>query len=355
MTCSLRLLVITSLFALSSCRPQTPEPEPTPEHSRPLRGTDFSQLPKIEAEGFVFTDADGNQKDALEILHEAGLNIVRLKVWNNPTGDGSLQELIPFVSRLRDLELQIMLTFHYSDTWADPGSQDLPDQWANLDFDVLCDSVEAMTFKTVQKLPPDYVQIGNEINHGLMHPHGLRDGDGEFQKLLQAGCAGAKAADSTVITILHYAGYSNAKSFYQTVDSVDYDWIGLSYYPKWHGTDVAVLSATCFELQDTFHRPVALVETSYPFTLNWNDWTNNHIGDTSQLHPDYPATKEGQRAFIASLRALTDSLGTGLVYWGGELVAYKGPQAQDGSPYENQALFDFTGKAVPALYELGAH
>ena len=95
MTCSLRLLVITSLFALSSCRPVTPEPEPTPEHSRPLRGTDFSQLPKIEAEGFVFTDTDGNQKDALEILHEAGLNIVRLKVWNNPTGDGSLQELFP--------------------------------------------------------------------------------------------------------------------------------------------------------------------------------------------------------------------------------------------------------------------
>jgi arabinogalactan endo-1,4-beta-galactosidase len=100
---------------------------------------------------------------------------------------------------------------------------------------------------------------------------------------------------------------------------------------------------------------VALVETSYPFTLNWNDWTNNHIGDTSQLHPDFPATNEGQRAFIASLRALTDSLGTGLVYWGGELVAYKGPQAQDGSPYENQALFDFSGKALPALYEIGVH
>lgn len=68
MTCSLRLLVITSLFALSSCRPETPEPEPTPEHSRPLRGTDFSQLPKIEAEGFVFTDADGNQKEILKLM-----------------------------------------------------------------------------------------------------------------------------------------------------------------------------------------------------------------------------------------------------------------------------------------------
>ena len=173
MTCSYRLLFITAAFVLSSCRPEvrgTSTGSPLP-----LRGTDFSQLPKIEAEGYAFADKDGIQKDALEILHEAGLNIVRLKVWNNATGDGSLQELIPYVSRLRDLDLQIMLTFHYSDTWADPGSQNLPDQWANLDFNVLCDSVEAMTFKTVQKLAPDYVQIGNEINHGLMYPHGLRD------------------------------------------------------------------------------------------------------------------------------------------------------------------------------------
>ena len=351
MTCSYRLLVIIAVLFLSSCRPEVPDIGTG--NSLPLRGTDFSQLPKIEAEGYAFTDKDGTQKDALIILQEAGINMVRLKVWNNSTGDGSLQELIPYVTRLRDLNLQIMLTFHYSDTWADPGSQDLPDQWVNLDFNILCDSVEAMTFKTVRKLAPDFVQIGNEINHGLMHPYGLRDGDGEFQKLLEAGCSGAKAADSSVIAILHYAGYSGAKSFYQTVDSVDYDWIGLSYYPKWHGTDIGVLSATCFDLQDAFQRPVALVETSYPFTLNWNDWTNNHIGDTSQLHPNFPATHEGQRAFIASLRALTDSLGTGLVYWGGELVAYKGPQAQDGSPYENQALFDFSGKALPALYELG--
>lgn len=353
MTCSYRLLVITAVLILSSCRPETSGT--VTESPRSLRGTDFSQLPKIEAEGYTFYDEESDEKDALEILKSAGLNCVRLKVWNNPAGDGSLQELLPYVQRLKDLEIQIMLTLHFSDTWADPGSQAIPDQWANLDFEVLCDSVKAMTFKTVKKLAPDYVQIGNEINHGFMHPKGLRDGDGEFQRLLQAGCVGAKSADSSVITILHYAGYTNVKNFYQTVDSVDYDWIGLSYYPKWHGTDLSVLASKCFELNDTFQRPVALVETSYPFTLDWNDWTNNHIGGSDDLHPDFPATKEGQRAFIATLRELTDSLGTGLVYWGGELVAYKGPQSQSGSPYENQALFDFSGKAVPALYELGAH
>lgn len=347
-------LLVGSLLFLGSVGCKGPEPvAPVVPEALPLRGTDFSQLPKIEGWNYDFKSADSTSKDALEILAESGLNCVRVKVWNNPTGDGSLEELIPFVGRIKALDMQVMLTLHYSDTWADPGAQDVPSEWANLDFNTLLDSVYENTKHVVEVLAPDYVQIGNEINHGLMHPFGLRDGDGQFQQLLDAGIRGAKAADSTVITILHYAGFTNAKPFYNIVDSLDFDWIGLSYYPKWHGTDMDALEAACFEMQDSFHRPVAIVETSYAWTLGWNDWTNNHIGSAADLHPDYPATKAGQAAFIQRMRTLTDSLGTGLVYWGAELVAYKGPQAQDGSPYENQALFDFEGIAVPAMAELG--
>ena len=347
-----RVLGIGSMMCLlMACT--TPEP-PTPTPSdHPLRGTDFSQLPKIEAYNYEFKDADGNPADALEILRNNGLNLIRLKVWNNPTGDGSLEELVPYVQRLKTLGFQTMLTFHYSNTWADPGAQSVPAQWENLSMSELADSVRTFTQHVVATLQPEYVQIGNEINHGFMHPFGMRNGNGNFQTLLAAGIEGAKAADSSVTTILHYAGYDNAMNFYATVDSLNYDWIGLSYYPKWHGTSLSTLSETCFSLADSFQRPVSIVETSYAFTLGWNDWTNNHIGSSSDLHPDYPATPEGQADLMADLRAITDSLGTGLVYWGGELVAYKGPEATDGSPYENQALFNFQGIALPALKTLG--
>ncbi|MEY2963092.1 MAG: hypothetical protein RL754_353 [Bacteroidota bacterium] len=349
----MKKVVIWLIVALmTACKPgATPSPEPVSK--LPLRGTDFSQLPKIEQYNYPFRATDSSLTDPLDVLADAGLNCVRLKVWNNDSGDASLQELVPYVERIKDKGMQVMLTLHYSNTWADPGHQNIPTAWETLDFEHLLDSVESFTFEVVKKLKPDYIQIGNEINHGFMHPAGVRDGSGQFQKLLASGIQGAKSADSSVITILHYAGFANADVFYSTVDSLDYDWIGLSYYPKWHTSNIVGLEATCHQLAQDFQRPVSIVETSYAFTLGWNDWTNNHIGWAADLHPDYPATKQGQSDFIARLRTITDSLGTGLMYWGGELVAYKGPEATDGSPYENQALFDFNGIPVPALEKLG--
>lgn len=351
-----QLTLFTLLILLSATQSCTrnPTPQPAPaDHG--LRGTDFSQLPKIEQSGYTFYTSDSLPADPLAILQTAGLNLIRLKVWNNPTGDASLEELLPYAQRIKDQNLQLMLTLHYSNTWADPGAQSVPSQWASLPFDQLLDSVEAFTYRTVKALQPQYVQIGNEINHGLMHPFGVRDGSGNFQKILQAGINGAHRADSNVITLLHYAGYDGAQNFFAAVDSLYYDAMGLSYYPKWHGTSLVQLATTINSLKSNYFRPLHLVETSYAFTLSWNDWTNNHIGSAADLHPDYPATPEGQATFIRDLRHLADSLDAGLIYWGAELVAYKGPQATDGSPYENQALFNFNGVALPALDSLGKH
>lgn len=316
-------------------------------------GTDFSQLPKIESEGFVFRNSDSVAVDPIEYLAEQGLEVVRLKVWNNASGDGSLEELIPLANRIHGTGMDIMLTLHYSNTWADPGSQDIPQQWSGLGMSELEDSVRAFTYKVVDVLEPEYVQIGNEINHGLMHPAGVRDGSGNFQNILKWGIEAAKSASDSVQTFIHYAGFENADLFYATVDSLDYDAIGLSYYPKWHGKNLSTFRSECFALQSRFNRPVYIVETSYPFTLGWADWTNNHIGSLEEIMGAFPPTRAGQAAFIAELREITDSLGTGLMYWGGELVPWKGPQAQDGSVYENQALFSFHGVALPVITELG--
>ena len=180
-----RIHGVGSLLCLLMACATTERPDPVPSNS-PLRGTDFSQLPKIEAYNYMFKDADGNVGDALEILRNNGLNLIRLKVWNNETGDGSLEELVPYVQRLKSLGFQTMLTFHYSNTWADPGAQSVPTQWENLSISELADSVRAFTQQVVATLKPEFVQIGNEINHGFMHPYGMRNGNGNFQTLLAA-------------------------------------------------------------------------------------------------------------------------------------------------------------------------
>lgn len=341
-----RVFFLISALFIAACKPIA---EPPQEPKRSWAGTDFSQLPKIEAEGFSFRNADSTVVDPIAYLGEVGTEVIRLKVWNNASGDGSLEELVPMCERIHDAGMKVMLTFHYSNTWADPGAQHMPTQWEGLSLAEVLDSVERFTETVVAATQAEYVQIGNEINHGMIKPLGNRDGSGNFQKLIAAGLRGARLADTSIVTFLHYAGTENADLFFATVDSLNYDAIGLSYYPRWHGKDLEALLNDCLNLQDQFLRPVYLVETSYPFTLGWADWTNNHIGSLDQILPEYPPTRAGQFEYVQALREITDSLETGLLYWGGELVPYRGPQAQDGSPYENQALFSFNGVALPAI------
>lgn len=345
------LITLLCIAVLSSGCENNPAPVP-PIQKRSWGGTDFSQLPKIEDEEYIYRNEDSVEVDPISYLAHKGLEVIRLKVWNNSTGDGSLEELIPLAHRIHQAGMKVMLTFHYSNTWADPGVQNIPAQWAGLAEEVLLDSVRTFTQSVVHELEAEYVQIGNEINHGMMKPFGVRDGSGNFQKLIEAGIQGARAANDSVQTIIHYAGFENASSFFATIDSLDFDAIGLSYYPRWHGKDLEDLQDACLDLNQQFQRPVYLVETSYPFTFGWADWTNNQIGSAEQILPEYSATPEGQSAYVRALRSIADTLGTGLLYWGGELVAYKGPQAQDGSPYENQALFNFNGVALPVVESL---
>ena len=254
--------------------------------------------------------------------------MIRLKVWNNASGDGSLAELTPYAQRIHDAGMQVMLTFHYSNTWADPeGAQTIPTQWANLSDSDLLDSVRIFTKKVIQATNAEYVQIGNEINHGMMKPFGARDGSGNFQRLLQAGLEGARAADDSVMTFIHYAGFENADIFYRTIDSLDFDALSYPITPSGTAKISETYAAVALIYRVNSNVLFALVESSYPFTLGWADWTNNHIGSADQIMGAFPPSRAGQKAFLDEMRNLTDSLGTGLMYWGGELVAYKGPQA----------------------------
>ena len=150
---------------------------------------------------------------------------------------------------------------------------------------------------------------------------------------------------------MHFAGIDKSDWFFDQLKTVDYDYIGLSYYPIWHGKDLEKVKTALSELSKKHQKEILFAETAYPFTFDWNDFTNNIIGNSEQILPQYPATLQGQQDFVSKIKELIISTenGKGICYWGGELISYNGNEATDGSPWENQALFDFKNKIVPAI------
>jgi len=322
-------------------------------HTIFINGADLSALPQVEAANNIFYNLEGQQQDFLTILKNAGLNTVRLKLWKNPsTNTASFSEVKSFTKRLKTLNLKVWIAIHYSDTWADPGHQATPRQWQGLTFNALKDSVYNYTKKVVLEMKPDFIQIGNEINNGFLFPSGnLSTNKNQFITLIATAIRAVRDTNSDTKIILHYAGYNGAQNFFNKFKNTDYDIIGLSYYPKWHGKNLQILASTLNNLSVTFNKEVLIAETAYPFTLNWNDKTNNIIGSNNQILPEYPATPNGQHDFILNIKNMVKAInrGVGFCYWGGELVAFKGKNTTDGSPWENQALFDFNNKALPVI------
>jgi arabinogalactan endo-1,4-beta-galactosidase len=345
----LRLLIAFSLLTGWACQPQVPPPPP--ESALPIRGADLSFLPQLEAKGIRYFDETGQQGDALSLLQQKGLNTVRLRLWHQPeSGHSSLEEVRVFAERIRSQGLKLWLCLHYSDSWADPGKQWPPRAWEGLPFNLLQDSVRAYTRRVVGQLRPSYVQIGNEINTGLLWPQGDRFQQPEqFRQLLEAGLTGARAASDTAQLMIHYAGKKASLDFFTPLASLDYDLIGLSYYPFFHGNDLDSLQSCMQDLRDAFGKPVVIAETAYPFTLQWQDHTHNLLGLEEQLIlPDFPATPQGQKAFLARLRQLIlDAKGLGFCYWAAEWVTTEDCPADSGSSWENQAVFDFEHRLLP--------
>lgn len=321
-----------------------------------ISAVDISKYPEISNTNQIFYDLDENQKDFLTLLKEKGINTIRLRLWVKPVNEHSgFNEVKQFSQTLKTHGFKTWLTLHYSDSWADPGQQNPPTQWQGISFSALKDSVYNYTKKVMQEMQPDYIQIGNEINTGILHPYGdLATNHQNFIELVQQGSLAVRERSMDCKIILHYAGIEHADWFFTQVNQIDYDIIGLSYYPIWHGKSLTALKTRMQELSNIHNKKILIAETAYPFTLEWNDWTNNIVGlDEQLILPEYPATPEGQRNFIRQIKTLTKELenGIGFCYWGAELIAWKGIQSTDASPWENQALFDFNNKALSVLNE----
>ncbi|MCO5265524.1 MAG: arabinogalactan endo-1,4-beta-galactosidase [Lentimicrobium sp.] len=348
-------LIFTTLLVFIACSDKAKEPVPEPEKFI-IKAADLSFLPEIEQAGIIFYNKDNQPEDMLSTLQKAGLNTVRIRLWKNPLNEhSSFSEVKLFAEKVRAKGLKVWLTVHYSDTWADPGNQLVPDAWKDLGYYILKDSVYHYTAEIVSKIKPDYIQIGNEINNGFMWPQGSSAYQTNFRELLKAGSKAVRDQDPNCKIILHYAGIENSSAFFSNLQDIDFDIIGLSYYPLWHGKSLSLLESTMNSLGRQFSKQVMIAETSYPFTLGWNDWTNNIMGLEEQLLEGYPASPSGQKAYLNEIKRIStaDEHSIGFAYWGGEWIAFKGPQATNGSSYENQAFYDFNLKVLPVIEVFG--
>lgn len=335
----------------------------------PLLGADLSHVPRLESLGATYSQ-NGQTAPLLALARASGFNLVRLRLWHTPSEPWQgLDATIAYAHRVQNAGLDLMLDLHYSDTWANPGQQTPPSAWAGVPLPALADSVAAYTrlvitrFRT-EGLALKYIQLGNEIGSGILWDSGRVGWPGSvwdtpdqwagLTTLLQAAATAVRAAAPTAMgpeIVLHVAeGGDNARCrwFFDNVTAagIDFDVIGLSFYPWWHGT-LWDLETNLRDLGPRYGKPVMVAETAYPWTLATADATGNFVTDSTRLLTGYPATPQGQLDFLRDLRRVVETAGgLGVIYWEPAYVPVdRGP----GGPYENLTLFDFGGLALPGL------
>ena len=242
-------------------------------------GADISFLPQMEARGMKFME-DTIQKDVMAILAEHGFNYIRLRIFVNPenekgyspkTGYCGLEYTKQMAMRAKKAGMKLLLNFHYSDYWADPQQQNKPLAWNNLDFNTLKDSLKSYTKRVLLALKeqgtlPEMVQVGNEVNHGILWPDGHIGNLDNLAELLKAGVAGVKEVDPSIVIMMHIAlgGQNDEAVFWldnMIARGLNFDIIGLSYYPRWHGTLDDLLFNTN-DLVKRYNKDINVVEYS---------------------------------------------------------------------------------------------
>jgi arabinogalactan endo-1,4-beta-galactosidase len=331
----------------------------------------MSTLTKTEAHGGAFYAADGTEADPLGLLAHAGMTMARLKVWVDPAdGSNSAETVLAMAPRVKALGLDLLVDFHYSDFWADPGRQDKPAAWADLPFPELVDAVHDHTHGLLAALrdqgtPADMVQVGNEINGGMLWPDGSTDDWGRLAALLAAGTSAVRDAAPGAEVMMHVAEGGDNALFRWWFDSalahgVDFDLIGVSYYPYWHGT-LDDLRHNLDDISQRYRRDVLIAETAYGFTLEDADGHGNIFGADLRDVAGYPATPEGQAAFLGDLAdvvaAVPAGRGRGIVYWEPAWIAVEGngwdpTDPSSGNAWENQALFDYDHRLLSSASAL---
>ncbi len=350
---------------------QTGSGEPDPEVYF-IKGADISSLEAVEDYGGKFYGFDGEKVDPIPFLMENGCNYFRLRIWNEPTrsfdaGDYcNLDHTLKMAKRIKDAGAKFLLDFHYSDWWADPDNQTIPVAWKEMDEEQLIRAVYDYTAEVLNALGeegayPDMVQIGNEIGNGMLWPYGGLDHPETLAALVNSGIQAVRdttpqGQETQIMIHVQDGGSVGATEiFFETLEAngvSDYDIVGLSYYPYWHGT-FSDLKANIENIYDKFGKQVVLAETAYPFTTKSADGNENLVRDKDLAEVGFEASEENQKLVLElTMNAVaTSEGGLGIYYWEPAWLAVEGAGVSKGSgnEWENQALFDFEGKALEGV------
>ena len=367
-----------------------------------MRGFDASMVSQLEEYGSSFYNENGAKEDIFKILKAHGVNWIRLRIWNAPQdstpGQNNYERTLAMAKRIKQNGLKFLLDFHYSDSWADPAKQSLPAEWDNVSsIEELCSKVSEYTKKILTDLKsegcaPDLVQLGNEINSGMFLTKsdgttdssidcyswtGHTEGNKNLLKVLQSASSAVSEIDSSIKKMIHLAS-SKGDNFdwwfknLQNLKGVDYEYIGLSYYPfEEHGT-LKQLRENISYLKKTYKKQVLVAETSWAWSMEaYGDSTNNIVwyepagiqaaknlvdSKSTQLKNLKTQTYNGKKCVSASVQnqatvvkaimeATSNAGGCGIFYWGGDWI----PNSKIQDTWENQTLFDLEGKALESL------
>ncbi|MBK6936607.1 MAG: glycosyl hydrolase 53 family protein [Chitinophagaceae bacterium] len=331
------IFLISVLSATSCTKSDTPDPlPPTPGNPTFAKGADIGWLTEMESAGRKFYNSSGTEQDCIQILKNLGMNSIRLRVWVNPSGgwNGSA-DVVAKAVRAKNLGMLIMIDFHYSDSWADPGQQTKPAAWAAQDFTTLKNAVYNHTYDVLTALKsngvtPEWVQVGNETNDGMLWPEGKASTNmANFAALVNKGYDAIKAVDASIKVIVHISNGHDNSLFRWIFDGLKnnsgkWDIIGMSLYPEvstWSAMNTQCLS-NINDMIARYDKPVMITEVG----MSWDQAA---------------ACQSFITDLINKVKTVANNKGLGVFYWE--------PQSYNGWKGYTKGAFDNSGKPTVAL------
>ena len=308
-------VILFSLLVFSGCR--TMHSTSGKQHKGFAKGADIGWLQQMEATGYKFFNDKGVEQDCFQILKDHGINTIRLRTWVNPSKDKasghcSKEETVAMAVRAKQWGMRVMIDFHYSDSWADPGKQKKPAAWEGHVFPHLLKDVYDYTFDVMSALrsagvTPEWIQVGNETPGGMIYPEGRTSNWDQLAQLINKGYDAIKAVSKNSKVILHVDQGNNSQRFRTWFDNAQshgakYDVIGFSYYPFWlkgnpdYTLSIDDLGNNLNDMASRYGKEVMVVEAG---------------GEDNKVQNTYDMLVAVQK----KVKAVPNGKGLGVVYW----------------------------------------
>lgn len=365
---------------------------PVKRHMKFVKGMDLSTLLELERCGAKYYD-DGEERDLLAIMKSYDVDTIRIRLWNDPwsetgesygAGENDLKTSLEIAKRVTAAGFGVLLNFHYSDFWADPGKQIKPKAWADYGVKELEQAVYDYTLESMQTFLDagvniTMVQVGNELSNGLLWPEGKVPNYDNIATFVNAGIRAVRKADAAIPVMIHLDNGGNNALYREWFDNFtkrgeDFEIIGLSYYPFWHGS-LQMLNDNMNDIAERYGKDLVIAEVSMGYTME--DYKNyEKLSDEERkgyaTRPalvekiEYPMTKQGQydfmEDFLNRISHIKGGKGKGFFYWEPAWIPvpgsgwatpaslkYMNDPGPCGNEWANQALFDYDGNALPTL------